>query len=322
MRFTSTGRWIQNEDGDKVILRGVNIASLEWKAAGENVLQSLVVAADSWGVNFVRIPMCQDRWFGKAPEQNDKGRNYQHIVDQLVQTCIAKKIYILLELHWNDAENWGQYIGQHKMPDANSVTFWKSLAVKYANVPVVLFGLYNEPHDVSWEVWLNGGQVAEQFDSSGHNVQLSYKAVGHQALYDTVRSTGAVKNLVVVGGLDWGYDLTGVLAGKALAGENIVYDTHCYPWKSTNWDGMFGNVGRKTAILVGEWGGNFSEGYESYARKLAKYLRDNKFCWSAWDFHPSAGPTLIRDWTYAPTPLGQLVKDELAIPVVVDSTGN
>ena len=38
----------------------------------------------------------------------------------------------------------------------------------------------------------------------------------------------------------------------------------------------------------------------------------DKFCWAAWCFHPSAGPQMLQDWTYAPTYFGQIVKDELA----------
>jgi hypothetical protein len=37
-------------------------------------------------------------------------------------------------------------------------------------------------------------------------------------------------------------------------------------------------------------------------------------CWTAWDFHPAAGPTLIKNWQYEPTAFGQFVKDILAQP--------
>jgi endoglucanase len=312
------GRWIVNEDGAKVILRGVNIASLEWSVSGENMLRSLDSAFVGWHANLVRIPLSQDRWFGKTSEQRDNGRSYQSLVDRLVQSCAEKGCYILLELHWNNAGVWGQNIGQHKMPDSNSVIFHRSLAAKYGNVPAVLLGLYNEPHDISWDVWLNGGLVTEDFEQGGETKKLSYRTIGFQALYDTVRAAGATDNLIVIGGLDWAFDLSGVLNGHAVSGRNIVYDTHPYPWKDTNWDGKFGNAGRQTPILVGEWGGNFQEGHRTYGNAMAAYLRENRFCWTAWCFHPSAGPTLIMDWTYTPTGFGGLVKNELKNPVTVE----
>ena len=60
---------------------------------------------------------------------------------------------MLLDLHWSDAGEWGRHIGQHKMPDENTVAFWSDAAARYKNDPAVLFDLYNEPHDVPWEVW-------------------------------------------------------------------------------------------------------------------------------------------------------------------------
>jgi endoglucanase len=309
------GRWIVNGLGEKKILRGVNIASLEWTSAGDNMARSLGVAVDVWKANLVRIPLSQDRWFGKASEQTDGGAAYRGIVSDLVRTADLKSCYVLLELHWNNAGFWGSNIGQHKMPDSLSIEFWKALAGAFGGHPAVLFGLYNEPHDVSWNVWLNGGPVSETVDQNGVTRTLAYRAVGFQALADTVRAAGAAGNLLVIGGLDWAYDLRGVASGYAVRGTGIVYDTHAYPWKDPDWDGRFGDVGRGTAILVGEWGGNISEGYREYVNDMAAYLRENKFSWTAWDFHPSAGPTLIADWDYTPTGFGGVVKSELANPV-------
>jgi hypothetical protein len=101
------------------------------------------------------------------------------------------------------------------MPDANSVTFWSEVAARYRDDGRVMFELYNEPHDVSWSVWKSGGAASDGF-----------QAVGMQQLHDTVRATGA-QNLVIIGGLDWAYDLSGVPANR-IDGYNIAYATHPY----------------------------------------------------------------------------------------------
>ncbi len=314
------GRWIKNENNDKVILRGVNIASLEWTSAGDNVPQSLEHVIDVWGANLARIPLSQDRWFGKAPEQTDDGSSYRKIVDRLVEISMEKASYLLLELHWNNADEWGQHIGHHRMPDNNSMTFLKDLAKAYANKPSVLIGTYNEPHDISWDVWLNGGEIRDNWDRDGTPVQLTYTTPGQQKLYDAIREAGATDNLVVIGGLDWGYDLSGILNGYAVTGANIVYDTHPYPWKDEDWNGKWGDVGRLYPILVGEWGGDETPEHKLYGGKITNYLRHNQFCWTAWDFHVAAGPTLIKDWDYNPTWFGTLVMKELGIPVETDNS--
>lgn len=311
------GRWIADEENEKVILRGVNIPSLEWTSEGDNMMQSLVWTIDEWKANIARIPLSQDRWFGYASEQNDGGESYRTLVDQLVQIASEKEAYIWLDLHWNNTGKWGQYIGQHKMPDKNSLYFWQDVSKKYANNPAVLFGLYNEPHNISWDVWLDGGEISEEVEVNGENQTLTFNAVGHQELFDAIRNQGA-QNIVIAAGLDWGFDLSGILDGYALQGENIVYDTHPYPWKSSDWDFYFGDVGQHYPIIVGEWGGKKDEGQQKYGIDLANYMRRHKLCWTAWCFHPSAGPQLIKDWNYNPTWFGELVIRELADPIIFE----
>ena len=126
-----------------------------------------------------------------------------------------------------------------------------------------------------------------------------------------VRATGA-KNIVTISGLDWGYDLCGVLEGHALNGVNLVYETHPYANK-LNWDKCFGAVSEKYPTYVGEWGfGGRGTNNLEYAQHLMDYVQQHKLHWTAWDFHVSAGPTLIKNWSYEPTVFGQIVKEKLA----------
>jgi endoglucanase len=317
------GNRICGPDGKPVRLEGVDVASLEWTNEGERVMDSLAVAYDQWNCNLVRLPLCQDRWFGRAPGQDDGGAKYRSIVDDAVSAAAKRGRYVLLDLHWNDMDQWGQHIGQHKMPDSGSLLFWKSLGVRYGDNPAVLMGLYNEPHDVSWDVWLNGGKVDETIRRRGRRgvapaappTTVTYTAIGFQQLYDATRAAGAKDNLVVIGGLDWAYDLAPIAAGQyAVKGTNIVYDTHVYPgkeWKPEfKWENAFLKPSEKLPVLVGEWGGGANQ--QDFVQKFSQLLRDTpRLNWTAWDLHPSAGPTLIKDWTYAPTETGRIVMDML-----------
>ncbi len=332
----TAGNRIVGPDGGPVRLMGVNIASLEWTDEGENVLHSLGVAIDQWRCSVVRVPLSQDRWFGRSPTQTDGGARYRSVVDSMVVGAARRGAYVLLDLHWSDAGVWGKYIGQHQMPDTGSLLFWQDLGRRYANHPAVLIGLYNEPHDVPWDVWLNGGVVEEKVPSEGPHdpsqpikrvrTSVRYRAVGHQELYDAVRAAGATENPVFIGGLDWAYDLAPVLRGYAVQGENIVYDTHVYPgkdWKPEfSWENAFLAPSRQVPVFVGEWGANVGgpapPGRGDPAQFLADVvglLRENgQLSWAAWDFHPAAGPTLIRNWDYEPTEFGRTVMGELKPP--------
>ncbi|MBN2000566.1 cellulase family glycosylhydrolase, partial [candidate division KSB1 bacterium] len=96
--------------------------------------------------------------------------------------------------------------------------------------------------------------------------------------------------------------------------ENIVYDTHPYPWKN-NWDENFIQTAQQYPVLVGEWGGTVEDGHQNYGLQMTYTLRKYKLCWTAWCFHPSAGPTLINNWNYEPSWFGTLVMSELNKPV-------
>jgi endoglucanase len=328
----TAGNRILNSKDEPVHLRGVNAASLEWTNNGEgHILQSINVAIRDWRANIIRLPLSQDRWFGKGPEQSDRGVSYRALVDELVAACARQTCYIILDLHWSNGGEWGINIGQHSMPDTNSVTFWKDVAARYKNHPAVLFGLYNEPRDVSWDVWLNGGVITEKPAGRRAGGQpKTYLAVGMQPVLDAVRSTGA-KNVAFVGGLDWAYDFSGILDGRELKdpnGNGVIYDNHAYPFKGDNaarWIAKMEKAAARLPIFIGEFGGSGGPHRRTIGRArpdpsgddwllhVIQAILDHNWSYTAWDFHPAAGPTLIADWTYKPTPdFGVYVQQMLA----------
>jgi hypothetical protein len=306
---------VLNAGGKRVWLYGVNIASLEWSTDGEHIEESVNRAINDWKVNLIRLPLAQDHWFGKRTNQMDGGAAYRALVDKLVDTCAAGRVYIDLDLHWSDCGQWmneGGTLGQHSMPDKNSIAFWQDLATRFKNQPNVIFDLYNEPHDVSFAIWRDGGTVTNTPEhKKPGQAKVIYEAVGLQKLYDTIRATGAT-NIVAAGGLNWAYDLSGVLRGYGIKGSNLIYETHPYQNK-TNWDKNFGEVCWKYPVYIGEWGfsAHDTNGL-GYAQSLMQYAQKHKLHWTAWDLHTNAGPTLIKNWDYEPTVSGQFVKEQLA----------
>jgi len=311
-RLSVEGNRLLDAGGHPVLLRGVNIASLEWSNQGEHVPDALDHAICAWKANILRLPLAQDRWFGKTPGQHDGGADYRQIVDKLVAASAASGSYLDLDLHWSDCGKWateGAKLAQHPMPDAHSLLFWQDVATRYRNHPTVIFGLYNEPHDIPWSVWRDCGTVTEKPSRKETNQPpVVYEAVGLQKLYDTVRAAGA-GNVVTVSGNDWGYDLRGVLQGHAIAGTNIVYETHPYPFKK-DWDKSFGEVSRQYAVFMGEWGGGAKD--LEYGHRLMDYAGQHGLNWTAWCFHPFCGPPLLKNWSFEPNAFGQFVKETLA----------
>jgi hypothetical protein len=296
------GTHLENSRGDRVRLRGVNAASLEWTSTGEHILQTVDVAIRDWHANHIRLPLAQDRWFGKAPEQKDDGAAYRALVKRVVDRCASLGAYIILDLHWSDLGEWGKDIGQHPLPDRNSLAFWKEVAAAYKDHPAVLLDLYNEPYRVSWDSWRDGGKVVDNQPRGG---KREFQAVGMQAMLDAVRNTGA-KNVVIVGGLDWSYDMSGFLKGYRLDdrdGNGILYANHAYPFKGDTveqWVAKMEKATKTLPVIVSEFGGRNAKD-EPWVRKVLQALEDRKWDWTAWDMHPAASPCLIADWKYTPT---------------------
>lgn len=301
---------LQTAAGKAVWLQGLCIDSMEWSAGGERITQSVVVATTQWKANVIRLPVKEEFWFGRGKWQKkgEGGLAYRKLVDQAVEQAVANGAYLVLDLHRFGA------------PMAEHVTFWKDAATRYKNHPAVLFELFNEPHDISWKIWRDGGSLLGPDNKVGdvnpvenNEVQDGDVSVGMQALVDAVRSTGA-RNIVIAGGVDWSYSLSGILKGFALddrKGNGIVYSHHNYPWKR-GWQAAVVDVAAQYPIFIGEVGcpqkwEDFSfikegERYEKlgpnceWPADMLGLIQKHKLNWTGFSFHPKCGPMVISDW--------------------------
>ncbi|MDR1538886.1 MAG: cellulase family glycosylhydrolase [Clostridiales bacterium] len=303
-----------NSAGEITRLLGVNRCGLEFDALDERIFDDVLHACGNWRCNVIRLPISQDRWFGFGPEQeaDRSGALYRLKIDGIIDALYNLGKYAIVDLHWSDMNVWGSHIGQHCMPDLNSLKFFEDAARRYKDHPAVLFGLYNEPHDVSWDVWKNGGEVFEIFENPGthEKVGVTYATAGLQRLADAVRASGA-GNIMVIGGLDWAFSLKGLSQGYGIAGENIIYDAHVYPWKPLEWDEHITEPARKHPVIIGEFGhygdnARPREGAQKlksaeWMNRVLNWIDRNNFHFTAWDFHPFAGPCLIKGWDNEPT---------------------
>ena len=300
------GNTVCTVDGRPHLFHGVARPSLEWSSGGEGLLAADFQMMATWKANVVRIPLNQDFWLAASP-LHDPG--YAPLVDQVVRWAEAAGMDVILDLHWSDAGTLGGCPPtsgcQQKMPDRNSVTFWSEVASRYAGDGRVLFELYNEPHNVRWDVWLSGGDTGD-----------GWQAAGMQQLYDTVRAAGA-NNLVVLGGLDWAYDLSGVPAHR-VAGYNITYATHPYggsrsEGRSKFWDIYWGSLTATDPVIVTEFG-DTTTCADDYARDVLDYADAHAASWTAWAWIPKgcAFPSLLTDWNASPSALGTTIKATLS----------
>jgi hypothetical protein len=292
---------------------------MQWSHRGENVPWSMRVALDEWKANVIRLPVHDTYWFGKGKSQPAGGAEaYRQAIDDLIKQASTRGAWVLLDLH------------QFGAPTEAHVAFWKDAAMRYRNNPAVLFELFNEAHGITWELWRDGGSLKDVKHSDVNPTENTLKTEadwtpGMQALVKAVRDTGA-KNIILAGGLDWAYDLSGIASGFALddlGGNGIIYVSHIYPWKK-DWQDKVLVVADKHPIIVTEIGcprrwEDFAfippvQRYplEGWSEDVLGMIQKYKLHWTGFSFHPACGPQVIKDWDYTPTPnWGVFVKEAL-----------
>ncbi len=319
--YYTSGGTVCTALGAPHLFHGVDRPSLEWNPQGEYLSDGDFALMASWGANVVRIALNQDFWLSSAVLYDSY---YATTVQAAVTSAEKAGMDVILDLHWSDqgdlsvsstAQQGAGYSNQQPMADANSVEFWREIATLYKGDGHVLFELYNEPHGISWDVWLHGGNAG------------GFTAVGMQDLYDAIRGTGA-NNVVIAGGNSWAYDLSSVGAsGVHVDGYNVMYATHPYERSSSpsGWESTFGHLETSdfAPVIATEFGDTTVPTCTgAWDHALIQFADANAMSWTAWGWYVTdppgdpqgcGFPSLILDWLDAtPTLQGAAVKAALS----------
>jgi endoglucanase len=141
----------------------------------------------SRGVNFARLLFS---WEGVQPTPNapfpTTGNNgiYVNTLIDRVNYATSKGLIVMVEPHGASDKNFARYkgnlVGSAAVPNSQFADLWTRMAAQFKGNPNVVFGLSNEPNNMSTVQWFNAAQAA---------------VLG-------IRSTGAV-NLIMVEGNGW-----------------------------------------------------------------------------------------------------------------------
>src|SRR5205823_3735062 len=195
--------------GRTVRLLGVNRSGTEDECMASNGFfdgptdAGAIAAMARWNIDAVRIPLNEDCWLGinGAPAAYS-GTRYHQAIAGYVARLHAAGMYAIVDLHWNAQGSLpadGKTGQGRKMADLDhSPAYWASVASFFKNDPGVVFDLFNEPHDISWDCWLHGCSVT---DGTG-----TWQTAGMQTLLNAVRATGAT-NVVTLSADGWGGDI-------------------------------------------------------------------------------------------------------------------
>jgi hypothetical protein len=302
---------VLDANGNVRMFHGIARPTLEWSTGGENISKGDFALMAKWNANVVRIGLNQAYWL-----RTQYAKGYQQNILQAVEWAKQAGLDVILDLHWSDRGDASVKPDQQAMPDQNSLAFWKSVAEMFKDDGRVLFELYNEPKKVKWEIWLNGGTVSDTYhdNETGQNQQVAFEAVGMQQLYDAVRAKETtIKHLILIGGIAWAYDLSGV-AAYPVKGENIMYVTHPYDYgdkQPADWDRAWGYLTETAPVIITEFGS--FDCSTKYTQTLIDYADEHGASWTAWAWYVNgcAFPSIIVDWKGTPSAPGAVVKAAL-----------
>ena len=294
---------IKDENGDVVILRGVDfpdLGELQTQEAGINAMIDRVTKSDDaqggcsagWATRVLRLAVSPADGMAKTPIQYATGGTYYDmILRPTVDYARQKGLYVIIDWH---------YIDDTTMHEDTTTAFWTDIAPRFANDSNVLFELYNEP--------INGG--------SWPSVKTDM-----QTWYDIVRAA-APNNLILVGTPNWS-QLVGTAAASPIAGKNVVYVAHMYPehWASPSLRAQITQAVALVPVIVTEWG--FQDAPKSsvlngtittYGAPFKQFLQQNGVSWTAWCASRSWQPTMFNSdftLTTGDGQMGTFVKDWL-----------
>ncbi|WP_103665925.1 cellulase family glycosylhydrolase [Gracilimonas amylolytica] len=213
-------------------------------------------------------------------------------MNSIVNYATAKGAYVLLNPH-NYSRYYGEVVGQGGVPREAFADFWAKVAEVYKDNPYVMFGLVNEPHDMSTEVWRDNANAA----------------------IAAIRETGA-ENLITVPGNGWtgahswndnwyGTPNTEAMLEITDPIDNIAFEVHQYLDSNssgasqtcvnstigaqrlegfTEWLREHDKVG-----FLAEFGAASNSTCNAAITDMLEYLEDNKDVYMAWTWW-AAGP--------------------------------
>ncbi|HJT59748.1 MAG TPA: cellulase family glycosylhydrolase [Ktedonobacteraceae bacterium] len=325
--YTVSGNKILDAQGHAYLFHGIGRDSLEYECNTDGYFDSTHLSymgfghngggVTYWDANTVRLPLSEGYWLRDFPAKHCVASQYRALVKNIVDTLTKMNLNVMIDLQWTDAGAKAPGGGAgFEMPDADSVTFWTQVAGIFASYPNVLFELYNEPHPAlgDWACWQSGCAISNDksyvVDCNCY-ITASYTGVGMQTLVSAVRGAGA-SNLVLVAGMDWGYDLSGIVKNP-ITGANVIYDTHPYPYSEkmpNSWDAAFGNISKTYPVISAE-NGEYDCG-TSYMSRLLAYFDAHSISWIGWAWvvnNAACGyPQLVTSYNGTPAPnMGVLI---------------
>ena len=275
-----------DQNGKPVVLRG---ASLGWHNLWPRFYNPGAVKwlADDWNATVIRAAM------GIMIEDNylENPQFALQCIEPVVKAAIKQGVYVIIDWH------------SHKLLKDEAVKFFGEMAQIYGNYPNVIYEIYNEPVEDSWE-------SLKDYASA---------VIGEIRKYDA-------DNVVLVGCPHWDQDIHLVAESPLKGFDNVMYTVHFYAATHKQYlrDRVEAAVSKGIPVFVSECAsmdasgdGKIDEGEWGAWIQMMEKNRISWVCWSVSDKNETCSMLLPRakatgDWTVdLIKPWGKIVRRDL-----------
>lgn len=248
-RLSVAGTQLMNENGDTVVLHGV---SYGWHQFWPRFYNDSTVAylAKDWGAQVLRASMGVDLDSACYVYQPEFGIE---CVTKVVDAAILNDVYVIIDWH------------SHNLRQKEAVEFFTRMATRYKGVPNVIYEIYNEPVEDSWE----------QLKAYSTEVIKAIRAIEPDAV-------------ILVGCPHWDQDIH-LAADNPITGyNNIMYTLHFYANTHGQWlrDRADYALSKGLPVFVSECAGMEATGDgpvnpEEWQNWL-NWMQEHSISWAAW----------------------------------------
>lgn len=259
--------YLVDENGDTVVLRGVSYGWHNWWPRFYNQ-ESVKWLADDFNCSVVRAAM----GVGPRGSYTDKKEWSKQKIEAVIQGAIQNNIYVIIDWH------------SHEIRQEEAVAFFAEMAKTYGKYPHVIYEIFNEPVNDSWEKVKN------------YSIEV-IKAIRRND----------PDNIILVGSPHWDQDIHLVADNPITGYENLMYTVHFYA--ATHGKELRNRaeyaLKKGIPVFVSESAGMKADGngaidYESW-KKWIDWMEAYKISWICWSvadknetcsmLNPSAGDT-------------------------------
>ncbi len=286
MRLRVQGTSLVNEKGEKVQLRGVSYGWHNWWPRFYNA-STVACFAKEWKCSVVRAAM------GVEPEGAYLTRPEHGVmcVQIVADAAIANGIYVIIDWH------------SHGMRTEEAKIFFRRMATRYKGVPNVIYEVFNEPVEDSWE------------DVKRYSEEI----------IRTIREIDP-EALILVGTPHWDQDVHLAADNPIVGYDNLMYTLHFYAatHKKELRDRAGYALSKGLPLFVSECAGMEASGDGAIDKEewnsWLQWMNNHGISWVAWaiaDKYETCSMVLPAassegSWTNADLkPWGRMVRDEL-----------